>query len=737
MIALRRRIEIQGVVQGVGFRPYVYRLAAQFGIFGWVLNSPDGVVIEAEGEAVEAFLYALQSQLPPLARIDRISVAELPATREHAFHIRESVGGEGQFSLVPPDIATCPECTAEFLDPSNRRYLYPFTNCTNCGPRYSIIRDVPYDRAKTTMAEFKMCPACQAEYEDPGHRRFHAEPNACPDCGPSLSEDPVEIRLLLQSGLILAIRGLGGFHLVCDATNIRAVETLRERKRRSGKAFAVMVRDLAVARELCEIVEAEQALLEGSRKPIVLLRKKAEARIAPAVAPNQSRLGVMLPYTPLHHLLFDETLPALVMTSGNLSEEPIVSRNAEAELRLHDVADHFIFHNREIRTRVDDSVMQIFAGKPYPVRRSRGYAPEPIELHHPAREILACGGELKNTFCLTKGRYAILSQHIGDLENLETMEFFRETLSHLQRFFRVSPVAVAHDLHPRYLSTQFALRESGLPAIGIQHHHAHIAACMADNGLEGKVIGVAMDGTGYGTDGRIWGGEFLVSDFAGYERYGHLRYVPLAGGDAAVRQPWRSALAYCRDAGVDFAPALAAPKDLRIVGQMLDKGLQCVDTSSCGRLFDAVASVLNVRQQTTYEGQAAIELEMLAADTEGRYPFTIHDGNPFQADLRTVISAITVDLHSGTPAAVIAGRFHNTMADVILQACQRIRSHSQLERVCLSGGCFQNLRLLGLTVESLRSAGFTVYHHQRVPTNDGGLALGQALIASELLSVPR
>jgi hydrogenase maturation protein HypF len=570
MALLRRRIEIQGAVQGVGFRPFVYRSAQSVGVSGYVLNSSAGVVIEAEAEqpALTEFLRVLRDDLPPLARIDEMRIAEAEPSGEQGFSIRHSQADEGKFAFVPADAATCADCLREMRSPGDRRYHYPFTNCTNCGPRYTIVQDVPYDRPKTTMAPFRMCAACQAEYEDPGDRRFHAEPNACPDCGPGLAllsaaeissrfvpaftTDPgviADTRRLLQDGSILAIKGLGGFHLACDAANERAVSLLRERKRRNGKAFAIMVRDLSVAERLCEVEPADRKELESVRRPIVLMRRRAGTDVSESVAPGNDSLGVMLPYTPLHHLLFEGSkYEALVMTSANLSEEPIVSRNEDAGPRLGGLADSFLLHNREIQTRVDDSVVRTFEGHAYPVRRSRGYAPDPVDLGTHVHEILGCGGELKNTLCLTKDRYAILSPHIGDLENLETMEFFREALGHLKRFFRVEPLAAAHDLHPGYLSTRFALEESGLRTIGVQHHHAHIASCMADNGISGRVIGVALDGTGYGTDGKIWGGEFLACDFASFERRGHLRYVPLAGGDAAVRQPWRSGLAYLRDA---------------------------------------------------------------------------------------------------------------------------------------------------------------------------------------------
>jgi hydrogenase maturation protein HypF len=755
--SVRKRIEIRGVVQGVGFRPFVYRIAQRFGMRGWVLNSPDGVAVEAEGAAADfdGFLQALRTELPPLARIDQLTLSDQVPSGASDFTIERSVSeAGGRFALAPPDIATCADCAADFTSPGNRRYAYPFTNCTNCGPRYSIIRDVPYDRANTTMSEFVMCASCRAEYDDPLDRRFHAEPNACPDCGPWLtlfsepelspqarpgkgSADLLDrARSLLREGRILAIKGIGGFHIACDAANERAVSLLRERKRRSGKAFAVMVPSIEIAERLCVVSDAERALLTGGRRPIVLLERRKHPPIAASVAPGNARLGVVLPYTPLHHLLFDGSYDALVMTSGNMSEEPIVSRNEDAWPRLHTLADYFLLHNRTIRTRVDDSVWQIFEGAEYPVRRSRGYAPDPIELSMPLAEVLACGGELKNTFCLTKDKYAILSQHIGDLENLETMDFFRETLEHLRRFFRVSPVAIAHDLHPNYLSTRFALGESGLRPIGVQHHHAHIASCMADNGIDGPVIGVAFDGTGYGTDGRIWGGEFMICDYIKFDRRGHLRYIPLAGGDSAVRQPWRSALAYLRAALGEDALSIASPffrhipeKQVRLVERMIARNLQTVETSSCGRLFDAVSSLLGICHETTYEGQAAIELETAATSAAGAYPFEIDAGAPFQVDLRAAIRAIVHDVEGGGEIGEISARFHLTVARVIVACCQRIGESSGLNRVCLSGGAFQNLRLLGHTVASLREKHFEVFIHRRVPTNDGGLALGQAVIA--------
>jgi len=543
----------------------------------------------------------------------------------------------------------------------------------------------------------------------------------------------------------VAIKGIGGFHLACDASNENATGLLRERKRRSGKAFAVMAKDLATVERLCDIASADRGLLLSARRPIVLLRRRKDAAIAPSIAPGTPTLGIMLPYTPLHHLLFAESpgYDALVMTSGNMSEEPIVSRNEDVWPRLKTLADHFLLHNREIQMRVDDSVVRSFEDRECAVRRSRGFTPEPIDLGPmPVREILACGGELKNTLCLTKHHYAILSQHIGDLENLETMEFFRESLSHLRRFFRVSPVAAAHDLHPGYMSTQFALQESGLQPIAVQHHHAHIASCMADNRLGGRVIGVALDGTGYGTDGNIWGGEFLVCEFGGFKRRAHLSYVPLAGGDRGVQQPWRSALAYLRAAFGSDTFSLPLPlfqdipaRRIALVETMLERNVQIVKTSSCGRLFDAVASILGLRHETTYEGQAAIELEAAASEIDAPegYPFALCGSDPFQYDMRPAIEAIVHDFVALKPVPLIGARFHQTMADVVVDACLRIRQSEGLNRVCLSGGSFQNARLLKQSMKGLRQSAFEVFVHHRVPANDGGLSLGQAVIANHVL----
>jgi len=767
-VILRRRIHVTGIVQGVGFRPFVYNLAQRHGLTGHVLNSSSGVTIEIEGAEpeLEAFVNFLGSHPPPLAHIETLHVTQVQPTGEDGFKIRESARESGEFVQVSPDVATCNDCWFEVLDPSNRRYGYPFINCTNCGPRYTIVQDIPYDRPLTTMAPFKMCAPCNSEYYDPVDRRFHAQPNACPSCGPTLSLAKAgtfmpenecygrgelslailrDARNALRSGEIIAVRGLGGFHLVCDAENSAAVHALRSRKKRSDKPFALMARDIASVERFCELSDAERELLTGPQHPIVILTRKAESKISSEVAPGNHTLGVMLPYTPLQYFLFGEDpdaspeFMALVMTSGNISDEPIVISNEEAWQHLHSVADWFIFHNREIYTRVDDSVARVFAEKPCVLRRSRGYAPYPIDLGNPVSEILACGAELKNTFCLTKGQYAFPSQHIGDVDNFETLEFFEETLERMKKLFRVQPRAVAHDLHPLYLTAQFA-HELPLEKIGVQHHHAHIASCMAEHGLREKVIGIAFDGTGYGSDGQIWGGEFLVADRTGFERRAHFSYVPLPGGDVAVRQPWRVALSYLHETFGESIPAdlllfqSVTEKNLRLVSAMLKRRVNTSLTSSCGRLFDAVASLIGVRHEVTFEGQAAIELETLCRPgIDEQYPLQVNEGDPLQIDFRPTIKAIVRDVSCSRPAVLIASCFHNTIAAVAVEVCCRIRQRDNLNRVCLSGGTFQNWYLLERTVKSLDRASFQVFFHSRVPPNDGGISLGQAVIANEIL----
>jgi hydrogenase maturation protein HypF len=765
--ATRKHVQVKGVVQGVGFRPFVYKLAQALELTGYVFNSSSGVTIEIEGgeHEINQFLTALKLDPPQLAEITDISVSEVDARGGTGFSILGSREEVGAFALVSPDAGTCDACWRDFGDPMNRRYGYPFTNCTHCGPRYTIIRDIPYDRATTTMAAFTMCAACRAEYEDPNDRRFHAQPNACGVCGPSVAMVPRgsslaeclfadtdslpvirKARMLLREGKILAVKGLGGFLLACDAKNDTAVAELRRRKRRPAKPFALMSRDVAAIRTFCEVSEEDEAALLHLRRPIVVLPRLEGTELSRGIAPENRTLGVMLPYTPLHYLLFgdsperDSEFQALVMTSGNLSEEPIVVSNAEAINQLDGIADWFLLHNREIAMRVDDSVVRTFEGRERVLRRSRGFVPQTIDLGIEMEEVLAFGGELKNTFCLTKSRYAILSQHIGDLENYETMRFFEETLANMKLLFKVAPQAVAHDLHPGYMSTRMALAFDIERKIGVQHHHAHIVSCMAENHLRGDVIGVAFDGTGYGIDGSIWGGEFMVADFAGFTRRGHLRTVLLPGGDVAVRQPWRMALSYLRDTFGRQMPGdlecfrPVAEKQVELVDTMISRQIQTLQTSSSGRLFDAVAALVGLASEVTFEGQAAIALEMAAAPgTDARYPFEIEEVEPMILDFRPMVKAIVKDIVAGKARGEISARFHNTLSAAIVEMCCRIRRSNALDRVCLSGGTFQNLYLLNRTVVELRRRGFGVFFHAIVPANDGGISLGQAVIANELM----
>jgi hydrogenase maturation protein HypF len=746
-----KAIHITGVVQGVGFRPFVYNLARQHGLVGWVRNTSAGVDIRAEGEpeALQAFVSALTTEAPPLARIDSLTAEDTATEVYPTFEIQASAAVEGAFQPISADIAICDNCLREVRDPKDRRYRYPFINCTHCGPRFTLIKDIPYDRPLTTMANFPLCPECAAEYHDPADRRFHAQPVACPTCGPEawLEHDGRKLRgdaairgtgALLGQGYIVAIKGLGGFHLACDATNPVAVAELRRRKGRAGKPFALMMADLDMIRRHCVVSEAEAKLLQSPASPIVLLRRRVDsARIAPEVAPGQVTLGVMLPYTPLHVLLMDEGLPPLVMTSGNLSEEPIVTDNATARERLAGLADAFLMHNRDIHIRTDDSVMRVTEDGELPLRRSRGYAPYPVRLPFGLPPILAVGGELKNTFCLTRENYAFMSHHIGDMDNYETLQSFASGVAHFERLFRITPEIIAYDLHPDYRATRYALERAaaGIPAVVVQHHHAHIAAVMAEHGLTGErpVIGVCFDGTGYGTDGTIWGGEFLITDYAGFERAAHLKPVRLPGGDAATRKPARIGLSYLLASGVapddDLLPLAAlSEQERRTVAIQSERGLNAPLTSSAGRLFDAVSSLLGVCQVAMYEGQAAIELEAAVDPHEtGAYAFVM-DGQ--QVDSAPVIQGVVADWRAGLSPAVIAARFHNSVAAMIRDVCLGLGARYGLREVALSGGVFQNVTLLGKTLPLLREAGFTVYTHRLVPPNDGGLALGQAVIAA-------
>jgi len=756
------RIHIDGIVQGVGFRPFVYNLAVRLGLKGWVRNTSAGVDIEVDGEraVLDAFIKALRNEAPALAHIDGLSAAFVPDSGFRSFEIVHSESIDSAFQPISPDVAICEDCLRELFDPSNRRYRYPFINCTNCGPRFTIIKDIPYDRPKTTMAPFAMCPDCEREYTDPSNRRFHAQPVACPKCGPQVwleidgkqtaAEDDAILKTqrLLAEGKISAIKGLGGFHLACDATRADSVAELRLRKLRLDKPFALMMPDLATVEAHCDVSEAERELLQSSARPIVLLRRKPGSSICKEVAPGQDFIGVMLPYTPLHYLLFADSLhPSsfalhpLVMTSGNLSEEPIATDNDEARQRLSSLADAFLMHNRDIHVRCDDSVVRVFEKEIYPIRRSRGYAPFPVKLPWDVPPLLAAGSELKNTFCITNKNYAFLSHHIGDMENYETLKSFETGIEHFERLFRVKPEALACDLHPDYLATRYAMeRAEGehLPIFSIQHHHAHIAACMVENGLDGShsVIGLSFDGTGYGEDGAIWGGEFLIADYNSYQRPFHLEYFPLPGGDASIKKPARTALALLWSLGIEWderlAPVVEFNKEEKVVLRaQLQKKINTPLTSSMGRLFDAAAALAGVRQVVNYEGQAAIEFEALAdPDEAGSYSFELGQD---EVVVRRGMEELIQDVMAGIPASKISARFHNGLAQVVHLAVEKMYQNTGIREVALSGGVWQNLTLIGRTLSLLRRDGFTVYIHRQVPANDGGLSLGQAVIAASRL----
>ena len=820
----RRRIAllVSGVVQGVGFRPFVYRLALEEGLAGLIGNDTGGVTIEVEGPPVrlDAFLVRLRSEAPPLSRIDSVAVSELPLAGDAEFRIVSSQVLGRVSTGIPADAATCPDCLRELLDPTDRRYRYPFLNCTNCGPRFTITRRIPYDRPQTSMAKFPMCPACQREYDDPLNRRFHAQPNACWDCGPrvwlvgaeveplktepseqhfpvgqqtagrarsltghdfsraanaakltralapagspsaipenprpKIQPDPIDRTIdLLLSGQILAIKGIGGFHLAVDATNQSAVMRLRERKHRYGKPLAVMVRDLEAARTVCALTAEEEALLSTPARPIVLARRLEDCAIAEGVAPGIPWLGVFLPYAPLQHLLFADTrVRALVMTSANLSEEPIAIDNDEARQRLGGIGDAFLMHDREILQRCDDSVAAVVDDVPQLVRRARGFVPLGVELPLEAPPLLAVGGHLKNVFALARGRFVYQSQHLGDLENLTGLEFFRESLDHLMRTFEIEPHAVVHDLHPGYLSTGWAkdwARERGLDLIAVQHHHAHVAGCMAEHGLTGEVIGLALDGTGYGADGRIWGGEVLLSKLDGFERFAHLDYVPMPGGEAAIKEPWRMALGHLRAAGFDLdspetlALVGASAQEARVLRRMMERNLNSPLTSSLGRLFDAAAAVVLGRRVVDYEAQAAIELEGIAVDEpddDQGYTMEFAEGDwdrriPLRIGCALLWRELVADLRAGMSKARIAARFHAGVAAGFVYAAMLAWEATGVRQVALSGGCMHSRRLARLLRMKLEAEGFEVFQHRTVSPGDGGLSYGQAAVASAILS---
>ncbi|NQS91350.1 MAG: carbamoyltransferase HypF [Chloroflexi bacterium] len=775
------RILINGIVQGVGFRPFIYNLAIQNDLKGWVRNTSGGVEIEVSGPLtqLDKFLTSITSEAPPLSKIDTIRHETISPDGHETFQIHHSRIIEGGFQPISPDVSICDDCLRELFSPTDFRYRYPFINCTNCGPRFTIIKDIPYDRPKTTMAEFSLCRICEAEYSDPSNRRFHAQPVACPSCGPQIwlefspGEEKNEIgesaliqtQKFLTEGKIVAVKGLGGFHLACDGENSAAIQRLRARKNRPHKPLAVMMPDLATVKKYCQLSTAEGDLLGSPQRPILLLDRLPGSTLPENIAPGQNSIGVMLPYTPLHYLLFSEQnhfpeapYSVLVMTSANFSGNPILTRNQQVRDQLKDIADAFLFHNREIHIHCDDTVARVYKDQSeekklwYPIRRSRGYAPQPFISPLGGESVLGVGAELKNTFCITRDNYAFLSQHIGDLKNYETLLSFQEGITHFEGLFRTKPHLLAADLHPDYLSTRYAQERAereDLPLLSIQHHHAHIAACLADNQYleEEPVIGMAFDGVGYGDDGRIWGGEFLIADYQEYTRAGALEYFPLPGGDLAIREPWRIGLSILHQVGIPWEediPSVSYAKSISesmpglipidVVKQQLTTGTNAPMTSSIGRLFDAVASLTGVCQTISYEGQAAIELEALADPSEiGLYSLDISNENLFRPI--PLLNGILADTRKGENISIISARFHNSLAELVLQMALRLKKSHHLTKVALSGGVWQNMSLLDKSIKKLELAGFQVFIHQQIPTNDGGISLGQAVIGQKILTV--
>jgi hydrogenase maturation protein HypF len=747
----RLKIVIRGVVQGVGFRPFVYRLARDEGLGGWVNNSPQGVFIEVEGpdERLDDFLLRLPQDKPPLSFIQSLEYSVLESVGYPDFRIHRSEDGGEKQALILPDIATCPLCLQEILSPADRRYRYPFTNCTLCGPRFSIIQALPYDRRHTTMEKFVMCERCAREYEEPQDRRFHAQPNACPDCGPQLAlwdgtgatmahgdDALLEAAAALERGDVLALKGIGGFQLLADARNEEAVTRLRQRKRREEKPLAVMCPDLRSARRCVRLSQIEEQVLLSPQSPILLARRRPDADIAPSVAPANPHLGVMLPYSPLHHLLMKDLGFPVVATSGNLHDEPIVTDEEKAMATLGGIADCFLVHDRPIERYVDDSVVRVQLGREVVLRRARGYAPLPVTLKETLPLLLALGAHLKNTVAISRGRDVILSQHIGDLETAQAFFAFRKVVQDLLRLYEVKPQAVACDAHPDYLSSQHA-RELGLPVVEVFHHHAHLASCLAENEIDGEVLGVTWDGAGYGEDGTIWGGEFLAGDASSYRRVATFRPFRLAGGERAMKEPRRSALGLLFE--MEGEAALERPwpfldglseRQRRLMAQMLTRGWNSPLTSSCGRLFDAVAAILGIKTVSTFEGQAAMMVEFAIQESvEDSYPVSLlpaSGGGPLVFDWEPMLRAILADQEQRVDVGVICARLHNALADLIVEVAQRVG----LERVALTGGCFQNRYLAERAFRRLEKAGFRPFTHQRVPPNDGGIALGQIVVAA-------
>ncbi|MFC1559795.1 carbamoyltransferase HypF [Candidatus Margulisiibacteriota bacterium] len=750
----RYKIVITGIVQGVGYRPFIYTLAEKLNIKGWVSNSRTGVVIDVEGPAskVNKFIKLIKSSYPPLARPEAFITSKLKPAGYRTFDVKESITSDEKSVLVSPDFTICDDCLKEIRSKKDRRHSYPFTTCTNCGPRFSIIKDTPYDRNRTTMNKFNMCEECGSEYKDPRNRRFHAEPNACETCGPHYTlykigkkvsylkmDDPIEKMIkLLKAGKIVAVKGIGGFLLVCDATNDKTVQNLRIKKDRNEKPFAIMTLNVKTARKFCKISKAEEKLLTSKERPIVLLEKKEKSIISKFVAPGNKDLGVMLAYAPVHFLLLEGGFQALVATSGNRAENPITKDLDESIEELEGINKYFLDHNREIYMSVDDSVARIMNNKPYMIRRARGFTPAPINSDIFAGDILAVGAEMKNTFCVTRTGKAFISQHIGDLKTPNNLKSFHKAVKHFKNIFKVVPKVIAHDLHPEYLSTRFAKGLKG-KKIAIQHHHAHTASVMAENELKGKVIGISYDGTGFGDDRMIWGGEILVADYKGYKRSAHLKYMPLPGGDKANKEPYRMAVSYLNYVfGDDFRGKieLDVPKNkVSLINEMIGKDINCPKTSSMGRFFDAVSSILGICQINSFEGQGAIRLEhSIDGKTTGFYKFDINkEKGSYIIDPRKIIIGIINDINSKKKRSYIAAKFHNTVVMFTLEICKFIRKKNKLNKVCLSGGCFQNKYLTEKLTAALQKNKFKVYTHSLVPPNDGGISLGQAAIASARL----
>ncbi len=743
----RVHLRIHGIVQGVGFRPFIHKLVGSYGLTGYIKNTSSGVELELEGSrpALERFVRDVPERAPKLAVIESVEAEYSDELRGFTgFEIRKSLQEAVRNTLISPDICICDDCLRELFDKNDRRYRYPFINCTNCGPRFTIIKDVPYDRAKTSMSDFPMCPDCDREYRDIEDRRYHAQPDCCPECGPRvffLGADGTELpgnaietaREYIKAGRIVAVKGLGGMHLACRCDDPAAAMELRRRKQRDEKPFAIMCRDAETARRLCRVSAAEESILTGFRRPIVLLEKRESGALS-HISEN-GYVGVMLPYTPLHYLLFGDDIDMLIMTSANLSDTPIMYKNGEALEKLSGIADGFLLHDRDIQTRCDDSLCWVLDGREYPARRSRGYVPFPVKMPDSRMRILACGAEQKASFCISKEDYVFPCQHIGDLKNLETLENYEQQILHFQRLFDIVPQAVACDMHPDYMSTEYAQRRAardGIPIVYVQHHHAHMAACMADNSLPGPVIGLVWDGTGLGTDGTIWGAECLAGGYGGFERLGSIRPIPLIGGDRAVKESFRVAYALLREAGCD----VSGVENAGALGRVYDARLNCPLSSGMGRLFDGVAAILGIKTHCSYEGQGAVLLEAAAADDGGVYDRPL-EGAPLRFDWRPMIRAVTAGMAQGVDTGVIAARFMNTLVEMAAAQCIAARAETGISTVVLSGGSFQNMYIMRRLPPRLEREGFAVYHHSRVSANDEGLSLGQLMIAQAALEKTR